>query len=191
MDYPAILQRVEKIIQAYKSGLLGGEKMPEHENPGLPAGSRENYMYFTLPMALNYQRNSYKLWECANRMYAEKPFMYNSHDVCEMSPDDVKSVLTEYKVALQPNRQPVIWTTLCETVERDLNGDIRGLFSECDFKVAAVKARIEGSRKKFHISAAKKYATIGCMFWSSIPTRGLPTVRISPSLRILMSFSRA
>ena len=25
--------------------------------------SIENYNFFTLPMALNYQRNSYKLWE--------------------------------------------------------------------------------------------------------------------------------
>lgn len=161
MDYSAILQRVDKIIKAYEGGLLGGERMPEHENPGLPAGSRENYMYFTLPMALNYQRNSYKLWECANRMYAEKPFMYSSHEVCKMSPDAVKSVLTEYKVALQPNRQPVIWATLCETVEKDLNGDIRRLFSECDHKVAAVKARIESSRKKFPYICGSKI----CNYW--------------------------
>lgn len=45
--------------------------MPEHENPRLDINSRENYMYFTLLMALNYQRNSYVLWECANRMYGD------------------------------------------------------------------------------------------------------------------------
>ena len=46
--------------------------MPEDENPGLEKSSTQNYMYFTLPMVLNYQRNSYVLWECANRMYKDE-----------------------------------------------------------------------------------------------------------------------
>ena len=60
-----ILKKVHNLACAYELGLLGGEKMPEDENPHLEKGSKENYMYFTLPMALNYQRNSYVLWECA------------------------------------------------------------------------------------------------------------------------------
>ncbi len=47
----------------WKQGKLGGEVMPEDANPGLERKSLENYLYFTLPMALNYQRNSYTLWE--------------------------------------------------------------------------------------------------------------------------------
>ena len=39
------------------------EVMPEDANPGLKKNSLENYLYFTLPMALNYQRNSYTLWQ--------------------------------------------------------------------------------------------------------------------------------
>ena len=53
-----ILMRVGRLLNAYNNGVLGGEKMPEHENPGLNIASKENYLYFTLPMALNYQRNS-------------------------------------------------------------------------------------------------------------------------------------
>ena len=67
-----ILEKVNKLVDAYKQGLLGGEKMPEDENPGLEKSSTQNYMYFTLPMALNYQRNSYVLWDCANRMYNDE-----------------------------------------------------------------------------------------------------------------------
>lgn len=67
-----IIAKVIKLVQAYREGALGGEKMPEDENPKLAKGSKENYMYFTLPMALNYQRNSYVLWECANKMYADE-----------------------------------------------------------------------------------------------------------------------
>lgn len=60
-----ILKHVQQLMEVYEAGLLGGEKMPEHENPGLNKDSKQNYLYFTLPMALNYQRNSYVLWECA------------------------------------------------------------------------------------------------------------------------------
>lgn len=48
------INKVYALLQAYKSGSLGGEKMPEDENPALDKSARENYLYFTLPMALNY-----------------------------------------------------------------------------------------------------------------------------------------
>ena len=44
-----IRDKVRKLYYAYQKGYLGGEKMPEDENPGLDKASKENYMYFTLP----------------------------------------------------------------------------------------------------------------------------------------------
>ena len=49
------INKVYALIDAYKQGKLGGEKMPEDENPSLDKQSKENYLYFTLSMALNYQ----------------------------------------------------------------------------------------------------------------------------------------
>ncbi|MCI9434710.1 MAG: hypothetical protein HFI86_05530 [Bacilli bacterium] len=63
MDKKNILSKVDILIAMYKKGKLGGEVMPEDKNPGLLKNNLENYLYFTLPMALNYQRNSYILWE--------------------------------------------------------------------------------------------------------------------------------
>ena len=34
-DKTKILMRVYELMSAYNQGLLGGEKMPEHENPAL------------------------------------------------------------------------------------------------------------------------------------------------------------
>ena len=39
-----ILEKVNKLVEAYKEGLLGGEKMPEDENPGLEKSSKNNYI---------------------------------------------------------------------------------------------------------------------------------------------------
>lgn len=91
MNTEEILEKVYKLINAHKQGLLGGEKMPEDENPELDKLSKDNLMYFTLPMSLNYQRNSYVLWECANKMYQDVPEVFDSKAVCEMS-EEIKSV---------------------------------------------------------------------------------------------------
>lgn len=127
-DTKEILKKVDRLIIAHKQGLLGGEKMPEDENPGLDKSSKENLMYFTLPMSLNYQRNSYVLWECANKMYKDVPEIFDSKAVCEMSDDDLRDILVKYRVALQPNKQPIIWKRLCQTIEEEVNGDIKDLF---------------------------------------------------------------
>lgn len=86
------IDKVYALLEAYKSGRLGGEKMPEDENPALDKSSKENYLYFTLPMALNYQRNSYTLWECANKTYKDA----DTTDVF-----DTKAVIDTEKVFME------------------------------------------------------------------------------------------
>ena len=155
--------KVYALIDAYKSGRLGGEKMPEDENPGLDKKSKENYLYFTLPMALNYQRNSYTLWECANKMYADEEtrLVFDSKAVCSMPEEQLRAYLTRYKVALQPNKQPLIWKKLCETIENKLDGDIRNLFSRNRYSVKAVKEYIQINKKDFPYLGGNKI----CNYW--------------------------
>ena len=156
-----MIERVYALIEAFRAGELGGGKMPEDENPGLASGSVENYMYFTLPMALNYQRNSYTLWACANKMYAEHPEVFDCHAVCAMDDGELRDILVKYKVALQPNKQPVIWKTLCQIVESLLEGDIRNLFWWNDCSVIKIKAFISAHKKEFPYLGGEKI----CNYW--------------------------
>lgn len=156
-----VLEKVRKLLALYRSGKLGGETMPEDENPGLEKDSALNYMYFTLPMSLNYQRNSYVLWECANRMFGDHPEVFDSRAVCAMDDGELKDILAQYKVALQPNKQPVIWKTLCRTIEDSLEGDIRKLFRMNDFSVARIKEHIAGHKKGFPYLGGTKI----CNYW--------------------------
>lgn len=158
-----ILMKVNKLVYAHRQGFLGGEKMPEDENPYLEKGSKQNYMYFTLPMALNYQRNSYVLWECANRMYANKDArkVFDSKEVCLMSEELLRKYLVEYKVALQPNKQSLIWKKICETIEDTLDGDIRNLFLSNDYSVKKIKEYIQNNKKDFPYLGGNKI----CNYW--------------------------
>lgn len=158
-----ILAKVNILLHAYEKGLLGGEKMPEDENPHLGKNSKENYMYFTLPMALNYQRNSYVLWECANKMYHDEQAkaVFDSNKVCSMPEELLRNHLVEYKVALQPNKQPLIWKRICKTIEEDLEGDIRNLFAMNDYSVKQIKEYIARNKKKFPYLGGNKI----CNYW--------------------------
>lgn len=145
-----IIDKVNKLYNMWKVGLLGGEKMPEDSNPRLPKGDALNYLYFTLPMALNYQRNSYKLWESALKTFqdTETKFVFNIDRVILSSDEELKQALTKYGVALQPNKQPAIWRTLCVTIKELFNGDIRRLLEMCNRDVDKIREYIQVTHKR-------------------------------------------
>lgn len=150
MNKSDILNKVDKLIEMYNKGLLGGEVMPEDANPHLPFKSKENYLYYTLPMALNYQRNSYTLWEGALKTYNDKDtkFVFNPKEVIKRTFEDVQSALVKYKVALQKQKQTEIWITLCHTICDLFDGDIRKLFDMHDNDVDKIREFIQVKNKK-------------------------------------------
>lgn len=153
-----ILDRVYKLIELHKTGALGGEFMPEDENPNLPKDSNQNYIYFTLPMALNYQRNSYKLWEAANKSYSdcEVNDIFNPAKVIEMPIETLRQKLLKHKIALQPNKHIEIWRTISNTITKDFDGDLRQLFSQNDNDVEKIKTYIQNHKKSFpYLGGAK------------------------------------
>lgn len=159
-----ILKKVDILYMMWNQGKLGGEFMPEDENPHLERGSLENYLYFTLPMALNYQRNSYTLWESANKTYhdLETRFVFNPKEVLNRTFEEVQYALTKYKVALQKNKQTEIWIKLCETFVNLYGGDIRKLFDEFENDVDKIRQFIQKQNKTMfpYLSGTKI-----CNYW--------------------------
>jgi len=159
-----ILDNVKFLAKMHRKGLLGGEYMPEDSNPGLLAESKENYLYFTLPMALNYQRNSYKLWEAAKTAYSDKGTkdIFSPSEVIKMTSTELKEKLTKYKVALQPNKQTEIWQKISNTICDELDGDIRNLFVRCNYSIPDILEFVQKTKKKRfpYLSGAKI-----CIYW--------------------------
>lgn len=153
-----ILKNVEQLLNLYHAGDLGGEIMPEDANPGLGNGTRENYLYFTLPMALNYQRNSYKLWEAAKAAYldGETTDVFLPECVIQMSQEDLRGKLLKHKVALQPNKHVEIWRRLCNTFVDKFQGDVRKIFLNNGNSVKKVKEYILSNKKDFPFLSGTK-----------------------------------
>ena len=164
IDKNNILKVVDNLILMYKRGELGGEVMPEDANPHFEKSSLENYLYFTLPMALNYQRNSYTLWESALKTYndEETKFVFNPKVCLEKTFEEVQYALTKYKVALQKQKQTEIWLSLCNTFVELFDGDIRKLFNNLDNDVDKIRNYIQKeNKKKFPYLSGTKI----CNYW--------------------------
>jgi hypothetical protein len=138
--------------------------MPEDANPGLPISSAENYHFFTLPMALNYQRNSYALWAAAHQTFMDPDTraIFDPQAVVTMDDQTLRSALTRYGLALQPNRQTLTWRTICQTICTLLEGDIRNLFRRTEGRIPAILSFIQRTHKASfpYLSGAKI-----CPYW--------------------------
>ncbi len=153
-----LIEKVKKLLAFYKNGELGGEKMPEDSNPKLPKNSEENFLYFTLPMALNYQRNSYVLWQSALQTFldADCQSVFCPQKVLQMSEQQLRDKLTKFKLAIQPNKQPVIWRTLCQTLVSHFDGSVKALFAQNGYNILSIKNYITQNKKQFpYLSGTK------------------------------------
>ncbi|MCX6713493.1 MAG: hypothetical protein NTV48_00065 [Candidatus Vogelbacteria bacterium] len=117
-----LISDCRKLIVAYKTGKLGQTKMPEDNSPSFSCNQVEMRLaYFTLPMALNYQRDSYKLWEGALKTWEDKKtrMVFDVALVSKMSDEEIRKKLLKYKLALQPNRHIATWKTIAKTMVRE------------------------------------------------------------------------
>lgn len=191
-----ILAKVDILYMMWKNGSLGGEVMPEDANPNLEKGTEENYLYFTLPMALNYQRNSYTLWESANKTYQddETRFVFDPKQCLEKSFEEVQFALTKYKVALQKQKQTEIWLTLCNTFVELFDGDIRNLFKQFDNDVDKIRYFIQKeNKKKFPYLSGTKI----CNYWlyviwqyTNAEYKNIESLTVAPDTHVVKSTHR-
>lgn len=196
MNKKEILKNVDILYAMWNQGVLGGEVMPEDANPHLEKSSLENYLYFTLPMALNYQRNSYTLWESANKTYndEETRFVFDPKECLNRSFEEVQYALTKYKVALQRQKQTEIWLTLCKTFVELFDGDIRNLFIEFDNDVDKIRDFIQNvNKKKFPYLSGTKI----CNYWlfviwqyTGIQYKNIENLTVAPDTHVIKSTHR-
>lgn len=146
----AVLADLVKLQTMVRAGLLGGREMPEDANPGLEISGADNYHYFTLTMALNYQRNSYALWRAATATFrdAATADVFDPVAVVSMSDEDLQAKLLKHKLALQRNKHPQIWKRLSGGIVTLLGGDVRTLFLMSSGDVGRILDFIQKAHKE-------------------------------------------
>jgi hypothetical protein len=162
----ALLDRLRRLIALFESGAFGDTAHEVH--PGLDVGTRENYLYFTLPVALNYQRKSEALWASANATYRDPKtkFVFDPEAVV-VDAKKTRSALLEHKLALQPERHSGIWLTLSATLQRSYQGDPRRFLEECGWKVFEIVRLLRERKTEFPYLNGVKMAN----YWLYILSR--------------------
>lgn len=150
MQRETLINNCKILLEAYKSGKLGQTVMPEDSNPGFSDQDMERRIaYFTLPMALNYQRDSYKLWEAALKTYndPETKFVFDVEKVSIASEGDIRKALMKYKLALQPNKHVSTWRTIANTIHEKW-GSFTRFFESTNDDFLNLKQTVKVNHKK-------------------------------------------
>ena len=143
-----LIQNCKKLLDAYKTGELGQTIMPEDSHPNFK-NMEERLVYFTLPMALNYQRDSYKLWESALKTYRDKETkcMFDIKWSAQASEKDLREKLLKYKLALQPNKHISTWQKISQTIYENW-GNLSNLIKEADNDFLKLRQLLQTDYKK-------------------------------------------
>jgi len=188
-----IINNCKHLLDAYNKGLLNNSKMPEDTNPGLNNLNLETKLvYFTLPMSLNYQRNSYKLWDAVLNTYNDKETkdIFNITNSAKMSENNLRLKLMKHKIAVQPNKHISTWKTISQTIDKNW-GSITNLIKHCDSDFLKLKQTIQKDNKKGfpYLSGPKifNYWSYILMEYVGIKLKNKEYIEIAPDTHVIQA----
>jgi len=149
-DKQANLLRVKKLLAHYRAGDI--PTLAQHEvNPGFEKGSRENYLYFTLPVCINFQRNSPAMWRSALAAWEDEMtrFVFLPEEVAVRPIEETRAALLKHKLALQPNKHTQIWVTISQTLHDHFQDDPREIIKLADNNVVKLLDILQQSHKPY------------------------------------------
>lgn len=191
----AILADALTLHAMWKRGALGGAVMPEDAHPPLDRSSEALARYFTLGMALNYQRSSYALWTACTAAFDdhETGWVFDPAHVVEAGDQDLRAALLKHRVALQPSRHPDIWRRNAEGLMRHAGGSVRTLLERRDWDMGAVKALLAAEKPSFPYLSGPKisnywlYVLCGYMSW---PLANREALTVAPNTHVVAASRR-
>lgn len=159
------LSKVRKLLSHREQWYI--PKMHQHEvNPWLDLWSRENYLYFTLPVALNFQRSSPAMWQStlATWQDSQTNYLFYPEEVVQRSFEQLQSDLTKHKLALQRNKHVQIRQKICQTLAERRDNDPRKLICTHGSDVLQIRNHLITHKKDYPYLNGSKM----CDYWMFI-----------------------
>jgi hypothetical protein len=189
------LEKVERLYELFREGEI--PRLAEHEvNPGLDKGSRENYLYFTLPPTINFQRSSPAMWKAALATWNDPAanYVFFPEKVTRKKFEQVQKDLLKHKLALQQNKHPTIWTTISNSFHKFFGGDPRNLLEKGEYDAGKILALIQIEHKdKFPYLRGPKMANYWLYILSQftdVRFKSIQAISIIPDTHVIQSSVR-
>lgn len=187
-----MLDKVKLLLEYYEQGLI--PTLAQHEvNPGLPPGSRENYLYFTLPVCINFQRSSPAMWAAALKTFEDKEtrYLFFPELLAEADEATIRTDLLKHGLALQPNKHVLIWTTIARTLHEFYEDDPRQIIAEAQSDAGELIKLLQVThRKRFpYLSGPKlsNYWPFILSLYTDVLFRHPEEISIIPDTHVLQS----
>lgn len=143
-----ILNRIAALHGYFTQGLI--PTLAQHEvSPGLTKGSRENYLYFTLPPCINFQRSSPAMWGSALKTWEdpETNYLFFPERVVATDLEKVREDLAKHGLSLQRNKHTEIWTRISRTLHDHFDSDPRKVMEAGGFDAGRILQMIRVDRR--------------------------------------------
>ncbi len=191
MEKEALLKNVKSLLKMHSEGFLGGEFMPEEVLINVVPDNKLMDV-LTLAMALNYQRNSYTLWESVVKAYQDEAtkWIFSPNAVANSEIDILRNALLFHRVGLQPNRHPEIWKRVATgIVKSSPKENVQGLIESVQFDISSLKKIMQGTRKSDfpYLSGPKifNYWLYALESYTNVSWKSRELITIAPDTHIL------
>ena len=185
-------ERIKELHRLYSQGHLKGPE--KHEvNPSLPADSKENYLYFTLPCSVNFQRRSPEMWASALNTFDDQDtdFVFRPEVGGIASPPMVREALTKYRLALLTNKHTQTWVEICRTLANYYDGNPENVLAEYDFDVPRIIGAVQHEKKHlFPCLGGRKLSNYWIFVmtqFTAAPLRNTHEISIIPDTHVIKS----
>lgn len=189
------LEKVKRLLVMYEQGLIPA--LEKHEvNPELSKGSRENYLYFTLPVCINFQRSSPAMWAAALATWKDEAtrYVFLPEKLAKTSMEQIRADLIKHKLALQPNKHVLIWTTIATTLHTHYQDDPREIVKEADGDAGTLINLLQKThRKRFpYLSGPKlsNYWPFILSLYTDVAFTNPQEISIIPDTHVLQSSAK-
>lgn len=188
MNNQAIIARCNILLKAYQTGRMGACPMPEDSHP-IFTDKEKQLAYFTLPMSLNYQRDSYKLWTACNQTFNDSSTneVFDLKASASMQEEELRIKLLKHKIALQPTKHVATWRAISKTIVRNW-GSLSSLIEGIQQDYIQLRQLIQCDHKKgFPYLSGPKIFNYWCyilMRYCQVPFKNRNLIDIAPDTHI-------
>lgn len=143
------LAKVKQLLDYYETGAI--PVLLQHElHPNFRLGSRENYLYFTLPVCINFQRSSPAMWAAAFATWNDPTtrYVFYPEELAKRPIETIRADLIKHRLALQPNKHTLIWTTIARTLHEFYKDDPRNIVAEAEGDAGKLIKLLQVTHKK-------------------------------------------
>lgn len=145
----ALAECLHKAILPWGDGIFGEHQMPEDILPsGLAASSREQLLFLTLTVSVDYMRPALELWRSAREAWAnaETRYLFEPRAVIDAGYTRVEGDLKRRGVSRKTRRDALAWFTIARTLSEKWNGDPRAFLEDCNNHAPTILRRLNDDK---------------------------------------------